>query len=73
MIKDNANYAVVFVIGLIFTLLSFSGNVSSSTLYILEKICIAVIAAVSLSLVVGFLGELSLCQAGFMCAGAYLG
>ena len=73
MIKDNANYAVVFLVGLVFTLLSFSGNVSSSTLYILEKICIAVIAAVSLSLVVGFLGELSLGHAGFMCAGAYLG
>ena len=39
----------------------------------LEKISYSVIAALSLSLVVGFLGELSLGQAGFMCLGAYLG
>ena len=32
-----------------------------------------IILAVSLSLVVGFLGELSLGHAGFMCVGAYLG
>ena len=40
---------------------------------LLEKASISVIAAVSLSLVVGFLGELSLGHAGFMCIGAYLG
>ena len=39
----------------------------------LEKILIAVLLSVSLSMVVGFLGELSLGHAGFMCVGAYLG
>jgi branched-chain amino acid transport system permease protein len=39
----------------------------------LEKIAIAVVLAVSLSIVVGFLGELSLGHAGFMCVGAYIG
>ena len=34
---------------------------------------IKIILALSLSLVVGFLGELSLGHAGFMCVGAYLG
>lgn len=72
-IKNFANYLIVFAVGLVFSILSFTDSVSSSTIYILEKLCIAVIAAVSLSLVVGFLGELSLGHAGFMCAGAYLG
>ena len=44
-----------------------------STTILLEKICVAMILAVSLNLVVGFLGELSLGHAGFMCVGAYLG
>lgn len=39
----------------------------------LEKAAVAMILAVSLNLVVGFLGELSLGHAGFMCVGAYLG
>ncbi|MBQ5868343.1 MAG: branched-chain amino acid ABC transporter permease, partial [Lachnospiraceae bacterium] len=45
----------------------------NSMLFLLEKIAISIILAVSLSLVVGFLGELSLGHAGFMCVGAYLG
>lgn len=71
--KYLANYIAVAVVGLIFTVMSFTGGLSSSMEYLLEKICIAVILAVSLSLVVGFLGELSLGHAGFMCVGAYLG
>ncbi|MBR6614633.1 MAG: branched-chain amino acid ABC transporter permease, partial [Lachnospiraceae bacterium] len=42
-------------------------------LFLLEKVAISIILAVSLSLVVGFLGELSLGHAGFMCVGAYIG
>jgi len=52
---------------------SFSGALKSSNLYLLEKIAISIMLAVSLSTVVGFLGELSLGHAGFMCVGAYLG
>ena len=37
------------------------------------QIAYSIILAVSLNLVVGFLGELSLGHAGFMCIGAYLG
>ena len=44
-----------------------------SILFLLEKIVINIILALSLSLVVGFLGELSLGHAGFMCIGAYFG
>ncbi len=71
--KHFINYIAVAVIGIVFTVMSMTSGLTSSTLYLLEKICISVILAVSLSLVVGFLGELSLGHAGFMCVGAYLG
>ena len=39
----------------------------------LVQICYNIILAVSLNLVVGILGELSLGHAGFMCIGAFVG
>ena len=71
--KHFVNYIGVCLFALVFILLSLTGSVKSSTTIILEKIAISMILAVSLSLVVGFLGELSLGHAGFMCVGAYLG
>ena len=72
--KHYLNYAVITVILLVFTVITLAGGrVDSSMLYLLEKVAIAIILAVSLSLVLGFLGELSLGHAGFMCVGAYLG
>ena len=71
--KHYINYVVIAVLTVVFTLLSFSGALKSSDVYLLEKIAIAIMLAVSLSMVVGFLGELSLGHAGFMCVGAYLG
>ena len=73
-IKHYINYAVIaIVIGILTAITLSGGRIDSSTLYLLEKIAISIILAVSLSLVVGFLGELSLGHAGFMCVGAYLG
>ena len=73
-IKHYINYIVVAIVIGIFTAITLSGGkIDSSTLFLLEKIAISIILAVSLSLVVGFLGELSLGHAGFMCVGAYLG
>lgn len=71
--KHYVNYIGVAVFTVIFAVMSFTGSLTSSSIYLLEKIAIAVMLAVSLSLVVGFLGELSLGHAGFMCVGAYLG
>lgn len=71
--KHYAGFIGVTVLLVTFAILSFAGAVEISTLYLLEKIAIAMILAVSLNLVVGFLGELSLGHAGFMCVGAYLG
>lgn len=71
--KHYINYAVIAALTVVFALLSFSGALKNSDVYLLEKIAIAIMLAVSLSMVVGFLGELSLGHAGFMCVGAYLG
>ena len=72
-IKHYISYIVIAAATVIFSVLSLTGDLSSSIIYMLEKIAIAIMLAVSLSMVVGFLGELSLGHAGFMCVGAYLG
>lgn len=72
-IKHYGNYIVVAVLTVVFAILVFTGALKTSSTIILEKISINIVLAVSLCLVVGFLGELSLGHAGFMCVGAYLG
>ena len=68
------NYMVIGLITLVMGVISLvGGHFDNSVLFLMEKIAISIILAVSLSLVVGFLGELSLGHAGFMCVGAYLG
>lgn len=71
--KHYVNYIVIAIVTVLFAVMSMAGVLASSTVYLLEKIAIAVMLTVSLSVVVGFLGELSLGHAGFMCVGAYLG
>ena len=73
-LSHYASYIIIGIVAGIFAIMTLTGaKVDSSTLYLLEKIAISIILAVSLSLVVGFLGELSLGHAGFMCMGAYIG
>lgn len=72
-LKNYLTYFVIILITLVCTGLALTGNVKMNDLLLLEKITIAAILAVSLSMVVGFLGELSLGHAGFMCLGAFLG
>jgi len=68
------NYIVIGLLTLVLGSMTLAGNrFDNSLLFLLEKVAISIILAVSLSLVVGFLGELSLGHAGFMCVGAYLG
>ena len=71
--KRYLNYIAVSFALILFSTLSLTGSLKQSTLYLLEKMGIAIILSVSLGLVVGFLGELSLGHAGFMCIGAYMG
>ena len=71
--KRYLAYIVIVAVVLVYTFLSMTGGAKTADIYLLEKIAIAIILAVSLGMVVGFLGELSLGHAGFMCVGAYLG
>ena len=72
-IKHFINYIVIGAATIIFVILNSVGVLGLSEQFLLEKIAISIILAVSLGLVVGFLGELSLGHAGFMCIGAYIG
>lgn len=68
------NYIVIGLMTLVLGIITFTGGrFDNSLVFLLEKVAISMILAVSLSLLVGFLGELSLGHAGFMCVGAYLG
>lgn len=68
-------YAVimVFLTVCLFMTDTLAQPVNRKWIILFEKTAIAVMLSVSLSFVVGFLGELSLGHAGFMCIGAYLG
>lgn len=70
--KSNIiTYAMIILVYVVMQIMLSTGNVSSLLEGLLVPLCMYAIAAVSLNLVVGFSGELSLGQAGFMCVGAY--
>ena len=72
--KENAvTYGIVIIAYIIIQIMVQTGNISSLMKGLLVPVCVYVIMAVSLNLVVGISGELSLGHAGFMCAGAFSG
>ena len=71
--QQYAVYLLLIAVTCYFGFFGIQRNLNRITTILLEKAAIAMILAVSLNLVVGFLGELSLGHAGFMCVGAYLG
>lgn len=66
-------YILIIAVAVFFGNLGLQRNLNRAFSTLLEKATIAMILTVSLNLVVGFLGELSLGHAGFMCVGAYTG
>lgn len=72
-LKNYLNYIGIGLFLVVAVILLYSGAMNRSTANLLAQIGYSIILAVSLNLVVGFLGELSLGHAGFMCVGAYLG
>lgn len=71
--KSNMiTYGIVLGVFAIVQLLLSTGNLSSLMEGLLVPLCVYVILALSLNLVVGILGELSLGHAGFMCVGAFV-
>ena len=71
--KNYINYAIIILALIIFIILNETVGIKRGDLSALSRIAFSMILAVSLNLVVGFLGELSLGHAAFMCVGAYLG
>ena len=70
--KSNfITYGIVIAAFIIVQILVSAGQVSSLMKGLLVPLCTYAILAVSLNLVVGILGELSLGHAGFMCVGAF--
>lgn len=70
--KNNMiTYGIVVALFVVVQVLSSTGNLSRLLTGLLVPLCVYTIAAISLNLVVGFSGELSLGHAGFMCVGAY--
>lgn len=70
--KSNfITYGIVIAAFIVMQALISTGSVSSLLEGLMVPLCIYVILAVSLNLVVGILGELSLGHAGFMCVGAF--
>ena len=70
--KNNfITYGMVIAIFAVLQILSSTGNLSRLLTGLLVPICVYTIASLSLNLVVGYSGELSLGHAGFMCVGAY--
>ena len=72
-IKHFINYALVGALLLFGVIMYLTGSLRPSTAQLFAQMGYGIILAVSLNLVVGFLGELSLGHAGFMCVGAYIG
>ncbi len=72
-LNHHINWMIVTVALVAIVLLSFAGALGRSDVSLLNRVAYSIVLAVSLNLVVGFLGELSLGHAGFMCVGAYIG
>lgn len=70
--KDNMiTYAMVLVIFVVAQIMVATGSMSSLMQGLLVPLCTYSIVAIGLNLCVGYLGELSLGHAGFMCVGAF--
>lgn len=72
-LNHYVSYIVITIFLIVTAVMSFSGALNRSTQNLITQIAYSILLAVSLNLVIGFLGELSLGHAGFMCVGAYLG
>ena len=73
LIDNIITYGLVVAFWAVIQILTASGNLSNQLKGLLVPLCVYVILAVSLNLVVGISGELSLGHAGFMCVGAFSG
>ena len=66
-------FGFVIIFWAVIQLISLTGHMTSKLNGLLIPVCAYIVMAISLNLVVGFLGELSLGHAAFMSAGAFAG
>ncbi len=74
--KQRDKYLTLFMVIALYGIIQalvMTGNVSSLMQGLLVPICTYSIVAIGLNLCVGYLGELSIGHAGFMCVGAFTG
>ena len=71
--KSFVTYGAVIVVYAVMMILTATGSLSSTMKGLLVPCCAYIVAAISLNLTVGVLGELSLGHAGFMSVGAFTG
>jgi len=69
--KLLTSIAVIAVFYIVISIMQGTGNLSSLLSGLLVPVCAYSLVAVGLNLCVGYLGELSLGHAGFMCVGAF--
>ena len=72
-VNNLITYAIVALFYIVVTVMIATGNATRHMQSLLVPICVNVTLAVSLNVVIGFLGELSLGHAAFMSIGAYTG
>ena len=76
MKKINKNLVTLIAVGVLYAVIAallYTGNLSRQISNMLISVSCYIVMAVSLNLVVGLLGELSLGHAGFMSVGAFAG
>ncbi len=69
--NDFVTYGIVIALFVIVMIMRSAGAINNQMQGLLVPLCVYTTMAVSLNLVVGILGELSLGHAGFMCVGAF--
>ena len=69
--RDSITLYIVAAIYILVSVMLFSGSLSRQITNMLIPVSCYIVLAVSLNLVVGLLGELSLGHAGFMSAGLF--
>lgn len=69
--EDFITYGGLVAAFIVVNIMSVAGLLNSQMKGLLVPLCVYAIMAVSLNLVVGILGELSIGHAGFMCVGAF--
>lgn len=71
--KAFTSYLIVILVYILITVLNSTGSLSQTMNALLIPTCAYIVAALALNLLVGYLGDLCLGQAGFMAVGAFTG